>query len=213
MPYFIGNPMSVAGMAGFRYDPEYGFPEERPFAMGWDVTQDQRDEFPRKVRLLPVDESFPPPGIMGRLTGPWVVCEKLKDQLERLEPGANEFLPLEAVNNKDDRPLGTYYYIYMRQKIDAFDYEETLFHEGKGMEAAKRSMFSPQRLLEGDFEITLRQSAIEGKHLWRGTDDTRSTAFFCSDEVADFVKREQLIGWELHPCRVSRDAPCARRTH
>lgn len=148
-----------------------------------------------------------PPDIIGMNLGPYILCRKLKEKIDELEPGVHEFFPLEVVRDDKSAAYGTYFLLHLKQACEAVIWNKTEFRGGpdnRGLEAAKKAGFLLRQSDNPDW-CTLQRSAIEGRHLWRtmlcdeslhrhGSDPMR-THHFCSDELRDFVVTEKLIGW------------------
>lgn len=147
------------------------------------------------------------PDMIGMSGGPYVICPKLKEKIEELEPGIHEFFPLNVKRDNGSKEYGTYYLLYVTQAFDAVIWDKTVFSGGpdnRGLAAAKKAAFQ-LRTNDNPGWCTLKREVIEGRHLWRakvsdeslfqnGGDPMRNK-YFCSAELRDFIAAEKLIGW------------------
>lgn len=145
------------------------------------------------------------PAILGWSTGPFIVNERVREIIEELEPGVQQFLPItvrakdgKAIKGKPELP---YYIILQPPVLDCIDFERTTWGDhGTGFEAFQKY----KRLSEGDkARITLRRSCIARHHFWRAADPLHYN-FFCSDELRSRLRAEKLRGWSIDKeCHVS----------
>jgi hypothetical protein len=119
--------------------------------------------------------------------GPFVVCGVyVRDIIEELEPGVQEFSPIELISDDGKRSLGTYFLILPPPQLDALIKEKT--------------EFDSSRMLKPRGACVLDARAIRGHHFWRAERPLNLT-YFCSDELGDRLKAEKLDGWDLrHRC-------------
>lgn len=225
MPYLVDmsgtEKYSVAKEYARSSGEEVDFLEDtQAIRLGKEATEDDYAKFP-DIYLL--DDFSPalkgkPPCITGWSTGSYGICEKLKNEMERLEPGVHGFLPMRTFSPDRKKDYGTYYYIYCRQSVGAYDEEHTYFSAGGdnkpgfGLEAAIENGYFihlPSIYTKSDrknYPVTLHASMIEGMHFWRGTEEQSSDLlYFCSDELHDFIQREELKGWQFYRCWVSQN--------
>jgi hypothetical protein len=112
----------------------------------------------------------------------------VRDVLEELEPGVQEFSTIELIRERDGVAMGTYFLILPPPKLDAIVKEETEFNGRDALKSHGRCMLSG--------------SIIKGHHLWRG--DPQIMVYFCSDELHDRLRSAKLDGWDLrHRCSVT----------
>jgi hypothetical protein len=222
MPYLVTTTGVDTGLSRQTFDPGIGQREGQIINRGLPFTDENRLRLPMLLRV-----TFPKGKdlhcILGMNIGPYSFCRHLKEKIEELEPGTHEFFPLEVVRDGDWHRYGTYYLVHVTQKLDALVYEKTAFASPKaryGIEAAADSAHGLFRTMGKEFSCVLRNSVIEGRHLWRGKvpdekyyipgdprydvppRDPMSEYYFVSDELGDFILREKLIGWDLHSCDV-----------
>ena len=111
-----------------------------------------------------------------------------------------------------DQSYGTYYWVFP-PRLNAVVIEETDFTKGRGSDGYKRS--AGRISLLPDTRCVIDPKIVANHHLWRVPDDygtdpddpasVGSSAYFCSNELHDFVKTEQLDGWSF-------DKKCVNKT-
>lgn len=147
------------------------------------------------------------PAILGWLTGPFLVCETVRQKLESLAPGSCGFKSFEILGLSEklrEHSYGTYYWVFP-PSLNAVVIEETDFTKGRGREGYGRSA-GRISLLPGT-RCVIDARIVENRHFWRlpddfgaDPDDTAGAgcgAYFCSDELHDFIKAERLDGWSF----------------
>ncbi len=106
-----------------------------------------------------------------------------------------------------DKGWGEYFLLYVGQVIDAIVIDKTQFQGGFGVEGYKKKpSLSPLQP-----NIVLNRQKIAGKHLWRGGigkigggSDPFWSELFCSDELAELFKANNIEGWLFNtPCKVA----------
>jgi hypothetical protein len=143
------------------------------------------------------------PEIFGENLGVWTVKENVKNLIEELEPGIHCFLPVDLRVKGLDKDWGQFVILRPGQVIDAIVIDETDFREGKGCAG-----FSKSSTLSSFGNTVLNGQLIEGRHLWRGAWGRlgERTPFeeclFCSDELAETVKRAGMEGWRFRRCKL-----------
>ena len=167
------------------------------------LSADHRTMIPTAVRV----EKFSPQAEFCHLmlhSGQRIlIChQRMVAKLEELEPGLHETFPL-TIKIRDSSEVleGVYFLTHVTEKAACFDEDKTRWRtmrdEKFGHEAAIDALYSP-----GDeTKIVLKQSEIVGRHLWRGAPMLGARSMFCSDELADFVRAEELRGWRLIKCQ------------
>ncbi|MFT6658517.1 MAG: hypothetical protein ACJAZW_001678 [Maritalea sp.] len=180
---------------------------QRPFYLAEGITDADRANFPATVitlkdggrpdRRKAEDMQAPPTSVFGNRIGPWFMNREIKQKMEELEPNTHEFLPVDVVSEDRQVEFGRYYYVVISQKLDALDYDQTQFVGGTGYEAGVRNKFITRtQTSKCPFPIVLKQSAIAGKHLWRGP-DRQGIYYYCSDELRQFFLDNKLTGWDF----------------
>jgi hypothetical protein len=201
MPYFLQRPITKRNLVlGMDFEPDIDERLKARFAAGDPLSSVELEQIPRTLRLT----EFPSvdwPEIIGWLNGPYVLCTRLRDKIEELEPGLHVFIPLEVYSAKKrhkDREIR--HLLYLTQAVDAVALEGTKFRHGFGEQAAKTSGFNLYR--EGP--CVLKRSAVEGRHLWRGAGPGgRWADYFCSDELGQFIYEQNIRGWDMLRCEIS----------
>lgn len=146
------------------------------------------------------------PAIIGWSVGPFLVCQRLRDLLEELEPGRHDFVPIKInsktpISGKTDH--GIYFLILFPPRLDAVVIDETAFTKGFGREGFEKSA---GHIFDDDEKpCVLEGSVIEGHHLWQlpenfGHDPdypgSGYNAYFCSDELWRRIEAGSLDGWD-----------------
>jgi hypothetical protein len=144
------------------------------------------------------------PAILGMNLGPFWVDEQVHNLLEKLEPGAQKFLPI-AVKAKDGKPIRgqatlSYFILILPPVLECMDYDRTIAGGKRGPAAHAGYM----RLSSGkDDIITLRSSVIAGHHFWRAPKEN-GYEYFGSEELRLGLKEQGLRGWDfVKQCQVS----------
>ena len=101
----------------------------------------------------------------------------------------------------------------LSSRLNAVVIEETDFTKGRGSDGYKRS--AGRISLLPDTRCVIDPKIVANHHLWRVPDDygtdpddpasVGSSAYFCSNELHDFVKTERLDGWSF-------DKKCVNKT-
>ncbi len=180
-------------------------------SLGKPLTPELRAAIPGVLRVTEL-QGGGIPGVIGWSIGPFVICQRLRDILEELEPGRHDFFPLELRGFKQgaqEKKYGTYYLIIGLVGVDAVVVEQTTFIKGFGREGYERS---PHFDHEKTAVCTLDARIIAGHHFWTlprdfgktpDHPDRSVTGYFCSDELWSRIEQENIEGWEiLRKCAV-----------
>ncbi|MCG8562969.1 MAG: hypothetical protein MI824_24475 [Hyphomicrobiales bacterium] len=136
------------------------------------------------------------PDVIGWSTGNFIVSQTVRDLIEELEPGIQEFVPLSA-RSKDGVQIagktdhGTYYLILYPPQLDCVVIEETDFKRGRGYKGFVGNR-PPISLWPGN-QCTLSASVIVNHHFWRGVEPFEFY-YFCSDEFHNAFVKKNLEG-------------------
>jgi hypothetical protein len=76
------------------------------------------DYFPKKIRKQGPRRRIPD---MERVGGFIVVSQKYKDLVDNFEPGVHQFSPVEVYWDKNEPPVGTYYFFNICNRLDTTD--------------------------------------------------------------------------------------------
>ena len=208
MPFWIQAPNIISLAEGgsqlysVAFDPPLSLPDLLEIASGRELTPEQKARIPRILRVRPAQAEHIPDILATGEIGPWIVSQRLRDKIEELEPDIHEFIPVSVRRDDDSRDHGIYHLILLTQSVDAVVAERTKFQEGYGKEAAA---LSGDLLDSADPDITLKETATAGHHLWRAgvLYEPMWMHYFCSDELARFVMENKLTGWRLTKCNSS----------
>lgn len=168
------------------------------------LTPEERASFPRDLYVgKPTIDKMPE--IIGWSIGPFYLNQQLRDIIEDLEPRRHDFLPIHV---KTERPFkgatdhGTYFIVVSPLEVDAVVIEETNFFGGFGRSGYEKTieLSAPARNGVGvaimKNKITLRRSAIAGRHLWR-LPAVFESHYIVSDALRDTVKSKKMRGWDF----------------
>lgn len=201
MPYYIKEAITKNDVVTkLDFEPEIDREIKRRFSLGKHLTDEEIAQVPRKICIGGVP-SIGIPDIWGWMNGPYVISSQLRNKIEELESDVHGFVPIHVIGRSENKTdYGTFYLLHLTQALDAVAPEETNFHEGIGLEAAKASTF---KLNSWQGPYVLCRTQIEGRHLWRGAGPgDRWNDYYCSDELGDFIKENKLRGWKLLRCDV-----------
>jgi hypothetical protein len=182
MPYLLSGSSSDSRSVHKEFDPEITPDHWRQLAGAprFPLTPEGRAGIPKRLRILRGPSHGPMPHILGWSTGPWIVSPRVRDLIEELEPGVQQFSPLELAR-KSGKEVGTYFLLLPPVRLDAVVPEKSDLSDG-------RPIFMGRLVLDADM--------IRGHHLWRG-EGPLVFKYFCSDELRDRLKNEKLDGWDL----------------
>ena len=159
--------------------------QSRDGGTGFDIPENKGravsvEYFPKKimkngpVRLIPD---------MARVFGFMMVSQKYKGLVEKFEPGVHQFSPVEVYWDKDEPPIGTYYFFNICNRLDSTDRENTTWRWSSG---AGGSAWMPtdtkQKAVVG-LELVFRKGANGNAAIW--CDKYLSDANICSDAFHD----------------------------
>lgn len=164
-----------------------------------------REKIPRVLRVdeRPVTGGIP--SIIGWNIGPFLICQKLKDIIEELEPGRHDFLSIDLKGidrNIDEIDYGTYYLIVCPVFLESILIEKTRFTKGMGevgREASAGAISS-----RDNSPCVLDGNVIAGHHFWRQSPSIartknnpgrRGVVYFCSDVLQERITSEGMDGW------------------
>lgn len=188
------------------FDPPVGIRLKAKITLGLPLTEEEQAAVPKVLRVSQRRRGGIP-AILGWITGPFIVCELLKEKLESLEPGIHSFMPIEifsAGQHEQEKSYGIYYWILSPPRLNAVIIEETTFTKGVGRAGYE---LSGGRISSSAADICVVDGdVIAGHHLWQLPSDFGATkahpdnawvAYFCSDELRDFIKSNHLDGWDF----------------
>jgi hypothetical protein len=188
VPYVIQTSVADSRAVYKEFDPDITSDYFRKLAGVLPLTAEDRATVPTMLRAKPNRRM---PHVTGWLTGPWIVSRQLRDLMEELEPGVQEFSPLEVLSQHINRSMGTYFLMLPPPRVDAV--------------IAERSELERPGKLRMYGTCVLDADAIRGRHFWRGANPF-GHYYFCSDELHDGIVAAKLDGWDFrhHPCRAER---------
>jgi hypothetical protein len=152
-----------------------------------------------KVGMTPMTEGYPvdpaavPKAVLWEskdkplpdvtmLHGVNIVSERVKDIIERFEPGVHQFLPVDLYRPKQDKPFAHAYWLVVCKRIDSVDAEKTTFSRSRN----RLWNVTP----DGYYVFSL--AAIGSSNLWIDP-DTRNY-MYCSGILGDALKENNITG-------------------
>lgn len=204
MPYYItADDDNASGV----YSPEHAFasPEDPFFFAVWLGKELTKDEMAAKPQTLAItiNDVAEVPSIWGGGMQPWYVDETIKDILSDIEPGRHNFIPIRLTREDSMPTQRNFFLLHVTAAIEAIIIEHTRFAAGVGSDAYEHV----QQLVESG-PIVLDSTSIANRHLWRGkewnTHEYNHLAFsyFCSDQLADEIRKISNIQIRFHECQL-----------
>lgn len=154
---------------------------------GYDVP----DFEPRVVRVK--NRPIPLPDIISTGNG-WLVSNKVRDEIERIEPGRHRFLPTTLEFDTGEREVDRWSFLIIRGRVDCVALEACVNVFKRVYNPDLPDFFRYLADWGSKAIIAVRRSQIEGRAIWY---DYRIDRRFISDEFADFIQRENIRGWSL----------------
>lgn len=208
MPYWIQSGYDHTRMAAVDCDTDLFDSLWRPIWVGAPLSPEILARLPNPLVLNPPERGDLPDfvGAGGGANG-WILSEKARRLVVSLEPNVHTFIPVNLRVRGSDKSWGEYFLLYVGQAIDAVVREQTQFQGGFGQEG-----YNVSPLLDVlRPNIVLDRKLIAGKHLWRGGIGKIGggggafwSELFCSDELAELFKTNNIEGWLFNtPCKVA----------
>ncbi|PZN92406.1 MAG: hypothetical protein DCF31_16350 [Alphaproteobacteria bacterium] len=130
----------------------------------------------------------------------WMALSKrVRDHIEAIEPGRNEYFPFELARKKSKKPLmgpdgnlltDPYYLLNVTTRIDAVRIDRSVISP---MGRSAQFVFAlPYRLNE----IVLDKSMVAGHHVWKGNKHLTGKVLF-SNELGEWIIRNKMRGLEM----------------
>lgn len=204
MPYVIGNNVNDRSSVYKAFDPPMDERTRAGLALGV-LSPEELAALKASPPTLIIERPkiSKVPDIIGWSIGPYILCPRLREILEDLEPGRHDFIPVPLITREPFQGRtdhGTYHILLPPPRIPALIIEETEFWGGFGREAYDQgnTALSPART----DPCVLDEAVISGHHLWRRMEDED---YFCSDELWRLIKAEKMKGWAVkRRCQVKR---------
>jgi hypothetical protein len=187
MPYVISASGADSRSVSKDFDPDITMDFKRQLTGVFPLTAEGRANIPRKLRVGRPKKGGTP-HILGWSMGPWIVSPRVRELIEELEPGVQEFSAIELISKDGKRSLATYFLILPPPQLEAIIKPE--------IDAVVREKSMIMDALDPHRVCILDSDVIQGHHLWRGQRPV-SLTYFCSDELGDRLKAEKLDGWDL----------------
>jgi hypothetical protein len=136
------------------------------------------------------------------VNGAMCISPRLRNHIEMLEPGRNQFVPFMPLGRgrapylgPDGEPI-RYYLLQVTERIDAVDIARS---------APSRIVIPPKYwVLPEDEKVVMRKSIISDHHVWAGRLHMPENVFF-SDTLGDWVITHKMKGMEMVKVEESED--------
>jgi hypothetical protein len=146
------------------------------------------DIIPARVKMVKGKRLFDWLTVRGGAT---LVSSQVKDIIEAIEPSNHQFFPV-AVEQRNGELLNDGFYIFnVAGRIDSIIEEESnLEPTGRGIVA--NWIYQPRT---GEWRCAVNANVIAGRACW--TERHYGGVWFFSDKVADQLKSQKLLGFDL----------------
>ena len=124
----------------------------------------------------------------------WLVSNKVRDEIERIEPGRHRLLPAVLEFDTGEREADLWSFLIIRGRADCIALEACVNVFKRDYDPDLLGFFRYLADWQKETIIAVHRSKIEGRAIWY---DYRIDRRFISDEFADFIKRENIRGWSL----------------
>ncbi|HMT41744.1 MAG TPA: hypothetical protein PKC48_13450 [Sphingorhabdus sp.] len=123
--------------------------------------------------------------------GTLVVSERVREIIERFEPGVHQLLPVDVYRPKADAPIARYYWLVVCNRIDSVDEKKTTF-VWTGDKSNERGLW----LSEGDEsrQLVFNKAQIDARHIWR--DKFLAAGVLVSEELMMAFSEAGISGLE-----------------
>jgi len=124
----------------------------------------------------------------------YLVSNKVRDEIERIEPGRHRFLSTVLKLDSGAPEVDRWSYLVIRGRTDCIAFEACANVVKKTFDPALPEFFRYFADWQAGTTLAVRRSCIAGRALWY---DYRIDRRFISDEFAEFIQRENIRGWDL----------------
>jgi uncharacterized protein DUF1629 len=146
--------------------------------------------FPRALKIRSAHKTLPD---FFLLSGKYAISDRMKDVLEKLEPGVHQYIPV-ILQKKSGEPFeGEFFVLHPCSAVDAIvpEQSDVSFHTTP---AGRKTL----RLKKVRPKLTVQKDKIKDRHFWTG-DESFSRIFFSSDAFFDEVQKAKLKGFDFIP--------------
>ena len=199
MPYYVFS-TDLEIPVEWRFEPKFPMSDYRPFLKGEPVTSLEIDRFPKNIVVSNYTDPKDFPEVIGNGADIGIVNIEVKKYLEENDPGLHSYFPISVHLAETEYKLD-YFFVYSDNHISSVCYEKTVFQEGVGKDAARKSLFMPKREINGDVECYLYKNSAKECSVWRNPAEENVFVYFFSDEFVDFLKRKNIRGWACYACK------------
>ena len=129
-----------------------------------------------------------------KIDGFWAFCPEVMTLIDRLEPGINQFFPVNLVRQRGSKPLYRqdgapmtvpYYFLYVTQIIDAVD-----------IERSDVLIRGPSLIRKPGHPFVFRKDLIAGHHIWIGNFHFGRAKICFSDERVSGIRQLGCKGFD-----------------
>ena len=152
---------------------------------------------PTRIIVKPAESDHLPDFGFAPWGGWKLVSHAFMNLVERLEPGAHEFLPISETLDQQGRLVDKRFFLMnILQQFNAVDAEQSTVkineHHHSSVTNGKKLEFAYQTMrLVGPRKLTLKRALVAGHHLWHGTTEDIYHVFF-SDALHHAVHAANL---------------------
>jgi len=146
---------------------------------------------PRIVNV--VRRNIPLPDVINTSQGK-VVSKKVRDEIERIEPGRHRFLSTTLKFDTDEEEPDGWSFLIIRGRVDCVALEASTDVYKRAYDPNLPNFYRYLSNWDKTTVCAVHRSRIAGRAIWY---DYRINERFISDEFADFIQRENIRGWSL----------------
>ncbi|CTQ51842.1 hypothetical protein LP7551_00358 [Roseibium album] len=146
--------------------------------------------FPRALKIVSAHKTLPD---FFLLSGKYAVSDRMKDVLEKLEPGVHQYIPV-ILQKKSGEPFeGEFFVLHPCSAVDAIvpEQSDVSFHTTPAGRITMR--FKKVRP-----KLTVQKEKIKDRHFWTG-DESFNRNFFSSNAFFDEAQKAKLKGFDFIP--------------
>jgi hypothetical protein len=119
------------------------------------------------------------------------VSLRLRDMIEKIEPGVHQFFPFDIYLKRDGEPVGTYYWLNVCNRIDSVNEQETTLV--RKPDYAGKHFFWRNNGLDNQ-KLVFSSKKVAPYHLWIDPYITGLQYFHCSNAFAQAAEAANFLG-------------------
>lgn len=162
-------------------------PEPVQMITGYDIPEFE----PRVVTIR--RRPNPVPDVISTAIG-WLVSDKVRNEIERIELGRHRFLPTILEWDTGERDVEGWSFLIIRERVDCVALDACVNVVKRVYNPDLPNFYRCLASWDGETVIAVHKSRIEGRAIWY---DYRINRRFISDGLAEFIDREAIRGWSL----------------